>query len=844
MEYPASRATVDTLPSGLTILLDPDPAAPVVSVQCWVETGSIHEGDLAGSGISHFLEHMVFKGTRDHDADELAGVVQAAGGHWNAYTTHDRTVYYIDGPSGSLPVFLKCLTGIVFFPVLPESEFEREKDVIRREIDMGLDDPDNNLTHLLLSHAFRNDPRKHPVIGHRHRIDSLVHQDLLDYHARRYTADRCFLTVSGDFDPQEARELIESLTADCAKGPSPEVFIPADPPQTAPRLARDTFTIPASRILMAWKVPPLHDPASPALDLLAIILGQGRSSRLHRKLREETDLAVEISASHWTYPEREGLFLVSAETEPSKVALLTDAVHREMKRIETDELGPELAKAIRRIAAAQFSSLTTASGRATDLAGNWFEARDPDFTRNRLAALAAVTTDNIRSAARSLTPQTLTTAQLDPPDAELPGATARTRPKAEPIIVRTLSNGMTAALARDTRVPILHIQAAAKAGMPSETTETNGINQLLAATLPKGTLQRDAAQLALDLDSIGASLSASAGHNALVVQAGGLSADLAAIATTLAEVILQPALGATELEREKTSQLMALEESLQDPLQACLQGLGQLAFSTSGYGLSPLGSAESLARLDSAALNSHLLRHAKGSNMTIAAAGDIDPEQWFDLLESRFASLAAGEPWSAPEQQARSGGETTITLPRKQAVLAIGFPGASLSSADRHALTLIREYAADMAGPLFTNIRENLGLAYRVGASHFTGYHSGLFTFYLATSPHQLDQARRALETEIASIARDGVPLAAFERSRSSLLGALALARQSPASLARSISLNLLYGRPADEHLRVEAAYRALSPGEICDAAARIFGQVPLVSVALSSGTEAEPPAA
>nr|MCU0751305.1 insulinase family protein [Akkermansiaceae bacterium] len=140
MEYPPTAATVETLPNGLTVILDPDPTAPVVSAQIWVETGSMHEDRLLGSGVSHFLEHMVFKGTRDFDAEQLADTVQAAGGHWNAYTSFDRTVYYIDGPADSLPVFLKCLTGLVYFPVIPESEFEKEKDVIRREIDMGLDD--------------------------------------------------------------------------------------------------------------------------------------------------------------------------------------------------------------------------------------------------------------------------------------------------------------------------------------------------------------------------------------------------------------------------------------------------------------------------------------------------------------------------------------------------------------------------------------------------------------------------------------------------------------------------------------------------------------------------------
>lgn len=102
MEFPSTQATLHTLPNGLKIILDPDlsgNAAPVISTQIWVGTGSIHEGEYMGAGLSHLLEHMVFKGTKSFSGEELSQAVQAAGGQWNAYTTFDRTVYYIDGPA-------------------------------------------------------------------------------------------------------------------------------------------------------------------------------------------------------------------------------------------------------------------------------------------------------------------------------------------------------------------------------------------------------------------------------------------------------------------------------------------------------------------------------------------------------------------------------------------------------------------------------------------------------------------------------------------------------------------------------------------------------------------------
>jgi zinc protease len=832
MEYPVTTATVETLPNGLTLILDPDPTAPVVSAQIWVETGSMHEDRYLGSGISHFLEHMVFKGTRDYGADELAGTVQAAGGHWNAYTSHDRTVYYIDGPATSLEVFLKCLTGLVFYPVIPESEFEREKDVIRREIDMGLDDPDNAATRLLFATAFQTDPRRHPVIGHRHRFDAIRHDDLIAYHHGRYVTDRCFVVISGDFDPVHAGELVTALTADCQPGCGREPLVASDPPQLGPRSARETFAIPASRISLAWKSPALDHPDTPAYEVLAAMLGRGRSSRLHRTLREERGLALEISAFSWTGPGREGLFAVSADATPKHRDTLIDAIHLELATLQTDDLEADLAKAKRQISASQFRSLTTASGRASDLASNWHEARDLDFTRRHVAAIQAVTAADVRRAASRLTDERLSLTILDPLDAPAPARSGKIHRRREEIEVHSLPNGLRLALIPDHRVPLIHLQAAVRAGLPSETPETNGLNQLLASTLPKGTATRTAREIATTLESLGASVSASAGNNALLAQAAGLAPDLATITRVFAEVLTAPSLPDDAITREKASQLAALEEAMQDPLHAGFRALRHAAFNGAGYGLDPLGTPETLPALQRAALAAHHARHFNAANITLAIAGDFETNHLLDILNSSLSALPAGDPWPVPAST-RGSGETTLRLPKKQAVLTIGFPGTGVSSQDRHALAMIQEYAADMAGPLFSRIREDLGLAYQVGATQFLGYDEGLFTFYLATAPEQVELARHELLAEIAKITAAGIPDDAFDRVRATVLSGLALQQQSPSHTARHVALDLLFGHPADQHRRLPAIYQALTAQQVRETAARIFSATPTIATVL-----------
>ena len=831
MEYPITSATRLTLPNGLTLILDPDPSAPVISVQAWVATGSIHEGEKLGSGLSHFLEHMVFKGTRDFSSDELAQTVQAGGGHWNAYTTFDRTVYYIDGPSNSLESFLKCLTGLVFFPTIPEADFENEKDVIRREIDMGLDDPDNASTRLLLSTAFTVDARRYPVIGHRHLFDEISYADLKNYHRNRYTPDRIHMVISGDFDPAIATELVTSLTADCRIVSGPEPHIQRDPQQLGPREDFDTFDIPTSRLCLSWKTPALGHPDVPAYDILAAILGRGRSSRLHRTLRNERELALEISAWTWTGPNEEGLFAISAETPPEKRDELKTAILAELANLPSTALDDEIAKAKRQIATSQFRTLTSASGRASDLASNWHEARDLNFTRTHLAEINAVTAADIRRVCQNLTENLLTFTSLDPKNFVSKAADKKTASTQDGITTHTLTNGLRIALLPDKRVPLIHFQAAIGAGITSENPSNNGLNQLLTTTLTKGTTSRSADEIALSLESLGASISASAGNNALLVQAAGLSADELTILEIFSDVLINPSFPSDAIAREKASQIAALEEALTDPLHTCFAQLRSTHYSGNGYGLDALGTLDSLTKINRQDLAAHHSRHFNASNITLAIAGDFDPARMIALIENQLATLPTGKPWTAPSSNISSGKTAEVSLPKKQAVLAIAYPGSDINGPHRHALAFLQEYASDMAGPLFGRIREELGLAYRVGASQFLGYDTGMFFFYLATSPDQLDLARNELIREIEKIAENGIPEEAFERVRSTALSGLAIQQQSPSSNARHAALDLLFGHPADTHLKLPEIYSNMSAEQVKKTAQELFNQAPTVSV-------------
>ena len=163
--FPPNTAQRWMLPNGLTVIVQEDHSAPVASVQAWCATGSIHEDKHLAAGLSHILEHMLFKGTKTRSTNEIAQKIQDVGGYINAYTSFDRTVFWIDLPKDGVRSALDILADAMMNSNLPAEEYTKEQEVIRREFAMGLDDPDRTITLLLFATAFQQHPYRFPVIG-------------------------------------------------------------------------------------------------------------------------------------------------------------------------------------------------------------------------------------------------------------------------------------------------------------------------------------------------------------------------------------------------------------------------------------------------------------------------------------------------------------------------------------------------------------------------------------------------------------------------------------------------------------------------------------------------------
>jgi zinc protease len=210
IEFPETRVAKFELANGLTLLVSEQHYAGVASVQAWCQTGSIHEQEWLGGGLTHLLEHMLFKGTARRTAADISEEIHRGGGYVNAYTSFDRTVFWIDCPKAVVDTALDVLADMLFDSSIEPGELEREMDVIRREFEMGYDDPDRVLSHLTFGTAYQVHPCRTPVIGLRRIFDRITRDDVLRYYRRRYVPDNVFIVVAGDVDADIVRQQVET----------------------------------------------------------------------------------------------------------------------------------------------------------------------------------------------------------------------------------------------------------------------------------------------------------------------------------------------------------------------------------------------------------------------------------------------------------------------------------------------------------------------------------------------------------------------------------------------------------------------------------------------------------
>ena len=829
--------TLTTLENGLTIIVREDHSAPVVSAQAWCMAGSVHEGRWLGAGLSHVLEHMLFKGTPTRPGSRIDQEVQEAGGYMNAYTSFDRTVYHIDVPNTGARTAIDILCDIMQHASLPPDELAKEMDVIRREMDMGHDDPGRRSSRRLFETAYTKSPYRFTIIGYPDIFNELKPDDIRNYYQEKYAPNNLFYVVAGDVKNEEVIAQIKTAYEKTKAKAMPPSVLPEEPRQTAAREIIEEAAIELGHVHCSWHIPDARHADVPALDVLAVLLGSGRSSRLYQEVREKQGVVHHADA--WTYsPGGTGLFGMSAMVDADKFTAACAALLAEIEKMKASPVSTaELLKAEKQFISGQLSARKTMTGQAQDLGGSWLAANDLNFSARYLEAVKRVTPADLQRVARTyLTAENRTLYALLPTGTTPKISTLAEENTDHAIQKFELPNGLRLLVKESHRLPFVEFRAVFQGGVLAENADNNGVTQLTGRLLLKGTTTRSAEDIANEAESVGGHIDSYGGNNSFGVNAEVLSEDFATGLGLLADVLLNPTFPAEALEREREVQLAGIAAQKDHLLKSAGNAMRRALFGNTSYGLDVSGTEESVQKIQASDLKALHQKLAVPNNCVLAIFGDVNTAAVKAAVEKAFANWKAGEPANIQHStfniQHSTANRVTELRDKKQAVIVIGFRGTTLHDKDRYALDLLQECCSDLGSRLFLRVREKLGLAYYVGAQHFPGLEPGYFSFYCGTKPEQVELVETELLREAELLRTEGLTEAELKRAQAKIIGQKKISRQDLGGLAMTTALDEIYGLGFANSEREDACYAAVTLEQV-QAAAQKYLQPEMAVVAV-----------
>ncbi len=757
------------LANGIRVFLCPMPGVRTVSCNVCVNTGSAFEGADLGSGLSHFLEHMIFNGTKSYPgASEIADRVNACGGNLNAFTSQDQTFYYINLPAANAVEGVRMLASMMREPLFPEDEFAREKDVILNESRMRLDNPRLGVYENMLGELFRGSPYRAPIIGYDHMLAAVTRDQMVAYHRRRYTPERMTFLVAGRFDSEAVLAELRAKLEDWQTDTFEDVVLARPAKRSGSSTVNLTWKDKLAFLGFGWQLHDLDARANAALRVLAFLFDDD-SGRICRSMHIENELVSGSWADYLMFQDGQGFFFTAFEGDPAKL----DAMYAGFLGVLGDfKKHPvtkhEIARARAAVECEILSRFETPSGFAGLVSGAVRINGSYDL-KAMLRDLDTVTPDDVMNILRTmLPPDDVTCVRMAPPDA---GAKKTAHRKAAPALPRpdvaASKSGQTVLLLEDRSRTMAEITLVLPCAAAFESAGEAMFSRLVSETLFCGAGNFDEVGMNEYLADYAIETDCTAGNNSMFLSLQFPLKNLRHAVRIAALLAGDPKFPADAVEREKTNLVREIESSLFQPDSVAFARLKEHLFGAKHpYGRSPEASLAELGKATAAKLKKYYFeRVLSAPSACLAFSGAITRKQAREAAREIFE---AGR-WTAPVPKRpapppmNKPSELTFELKqRNQAVVVCGFRSCGVETADP-AWDLVLNAENGMSAKLFKKVRGEKGLAYWTGFVRMYGFGTGISAFAASTANESAREVRNLLLDEFRRLASAGLDRDEFE---------------------------------------------------------------------------------
>lgn len=821
----AAEPSITTLPNGFTILVQQDERFPLASLRLYVRAGSAYE-TKGQEGISHLLEHMVFKGTHNRAMGETAKEVESAGGSLNAATSFDYTVFLTDMPADKWQLGMDVLHDMIFNATIDPDELEREKKVVLSELARNEDTPGNMLFKSMQPLTWPGTPYEAPIIGFRDTVSNISRQDILDYIHDHYQPQSMLLVVCGNVDPAqvqaEASKLFGNLSNDRQLHPAELVDVAAirEKQGATPRVKVIGGEYNKVYLNITFPLPGFPTAGTAALETLGQILGGDKTSRFYRTFKYDKQLVDDISTAAMTL-QRSGAMYINVTLDADKLDQFWTEFAAYLSKLDpaafTDE---EVERAKLNLEDSMYQAKETLAGLASKIGFFQFFENGAISEQNYLFELSQVDKASLKDAfEKYIQPGAFSSVVLAPENQAAtlekdltdkiakawPAKTQEHTAKADAgaasnTEVLDIAPGRKLVLMPDTTLPYTSVSLAIRGGDSLLTPKQQGLAALSARTLTKGTTKRSASELQDYLSDRAASLDASAMREALTVNAKFPSRFSNEILPLFKEVLTQPGFADTEVAREKQNQIAGIKGREDQPLGLAFRNVFPFLFTDTNYSYFHLGTIEGVEAFTPEDVKTYW-QNQKGNGWVLAVCGDFDRDAIIELAKSLAAEIGPQKDDAKAFATPKWSDTKSLNLhleDRNQTHLLEIWEIPPVANEDTAGLKLLREVLAGQSGLLFNRLRDEQGLGYSVTAFNWQSPAAGFMAFYIGTSPDKKEQALEGFDEVLAELRDKPLDEAAIQRGRNLLQGDYYREHQSLDSRSREASSLLIQGLPLD----------------------------------------------
>ena len=856
----------DRLSNGMEFVVHPRTGANVVSIQCIVWAGSLDER-ANERGVAHFLEHMLFKGTETRGVGQMASLVEGAGGDINAYTTFDKTVFYLTLPADKADLGFDILADAIFHSSFDNTEFEREREVILEEIKRGNDDPGGQMGRKIFSTIYEGSEAGRPIIGFTDEVKGFSRDTLVGFWRRWYQPENMSLVVVGNLSTEEASSLAAKyfgshVTKSATSGSwgSGRHRGILRKPFSGARAIVIAGDFEQTRIDIALGAPAIDAPDCALIDTVSYVLGGSDVSRLQRRLKEKEGVVNAIGASAYT-PNFEGVFEVSAAVDPENFSKALQGIGRELALLMCSEpvsqQETDRARAASRIGRIHREETVDGvaraivSGLATPLKDKFESVYDQllnDFKTDEVShalnrhwqldnALIVVLCDKNHA----------------PDEGELIrnfnegvaigrktlGARAAKIDHSKPVVAIhrfEIGNGLPVVYRQIPEARMFSIAAATEGGLRGEDLKNVGTFHAIATLLGLATKTKSYDEFTGRLEDMGTILGGFSGKDSLGFEMHCTEDQVEEMTASLASAMLEPSFPVEQWESYRRETLESLKLQQDSASWICMRRLHQEVFGRHPYSLPITGIERTVREFSAENLQAYYEAWRDSGPWVFAVAGGVSADLVQKWLTKAFADFSPKK-----EKRTFSGLLTEdlslLGIPQKprrkqeQAHLAIGGHGPKWGDGNRPAIDVLINILGGHGGRLFSTLREQESLAYSVSPLHSQGAMGGMIGAYIATGTDKVDQAMAGLEREMLKISTQGPTEDEIIRSKSYILGSHEIGLQRTSSQAMTMALMELYGLGWDDFSKYPAMVKQVTALEIKKSAADFFNPEAMLKV-------------